>query len=63
MKCVITADASGKTLQELSKLVGERVKGMKESARYSVGAVAINVLKSVRAATRKRRMGGKVKIK
>lgn len=56
----ITADASGHTLQELSKLIALRADYCKESARHALGGIAITALQSIRSATRKRRRGRKV---
>ena len=36
----------------LGELIEERMKYLGETARYSVGAIAINSLKSIRTATR-----------
>lgn len=44
--------SSSKPLSALSDLVGKRVKYLGETARYSVGAIAINALQSIKAATK-----------
>ena len=56
IRCQIKAScfgSSSKPLSALSDLVGKRVKYLGETARYSVGAIAINALQSIKAATRK----------
>ena len=56
IRCQIRASclgSSSKPLSALSDLVGKRVKYLGETARYSVGAIAINALQSIKAATRK----------
>ena len=55
VRCSIRASclgASSKPLSALSELVGKRVKYLGETARYSVGAIAINALQSIKAATK-----------
>lgn len=47
----ITADAEGKTLEELQRLIGLRQQAMAETTSQAVVATAINILSSVRGQT------------
>ncbi len=44
--------ADGTTLQQFGKIIAERMKYMRETARDSIAACAVNVLKSIRTITR-----------
>ena len=63
ISCKITSDClGGKPLSSLSDLVAKRAKYLNETARYSVGAIAINALISIRAATRRYSGRGKFQV-
>jgi len=63
MKCTIVATTAGdKPLQALADLVEKRSKYLRETVRYSVGAIAIDALKHIRTATRRYSGRGKAKV-
>lgn len=49
----ITADCEGKTLEELSRLIGKRAAALGETTRDAVVATAINIVSSLKAMTKK----------
>lgn len=51
----------GRTLQQFSNLIANRIKYLNESTKDAVAACAIDALKSIRAATRKATKGSVVK--
>ena len=53
IKCEVRASClGGKPMPALGELIEKRMKYLGETARYSVGAIAINALKSVKTATK-----------
>lgn len=53
IKCEVRANClGGKPMSALGELIEKRMKYLGETARYSVGAIAINALKSVKTATK-----------
>ena len=53
IKCEVKASCfGGRPMPAFGELVEKRMKYLGETARYSVGAMAINALKSIKAATR-----------
>lgn len=55
--------ADGRPVQELARLIERRGRILGESAKDAVVATAIDVLKSVRTATREKRPGRKVRVR
>ena len=53
IKCEVRANClGGKPMSALGELIEKRMKYLGETARYSVGAISINALKSVKTATK-----------
>lgn len=56
--------ANGATLQEFGRIISERMKWMRETARGSIAACAIQVLKSIRTVTKVAKLSSiKVEVK
>lgn len=65
IRCQIRASCLGsnsRPLSALSELVGKRVKYLGETARYSVGAIAINALQSIKTQTRRYSGRGRARV-